>query len=57
MTYLSHFARLLTEKNCKLKLARAVDLDDQSAFIGVEKVIEPFVESEDSDQEEPGNAE
>ena len=57
LQYLSHFARFLTEKNCKLKLARAVDLGDQSAFIGVKKVIEPFVEPEDRDQEEPGNAE
>lgn len=57
MTYLSHFARFLTEKNCKLKLAPAIDLDDQSAFIGVEKVIEPFTEPKDRDQEEPGNAE
>ena len=58
MTYLSHFARFLAEKNCKLKLASAVDRDDQSVFIGVEKrVIEPFVEPKDRDQEESGNAE
>ncbi len=55
--YLSYFAGLLAERNCKLKIARIIDKDSKNFRISDEHTIEPSVEPEERNQEEPNNAE
>ena len=55
--YLSHFANRLEGSGCILKLAKIVSQNGDKFQTSDEQVIKPFVEPEDRDQEEPGNAE
>lgn len=55
--YLSYFAGLLAERNCKLKIARIIDKDSKNFRISDERTIEPFVELEGRSQKEASNAE
>ena len=57
LEYLSHFARFLTRENLKLKLAKIVGQDAEGFQISDERVIEPFVEPEEYNQEDSNNAE
>ena len=55
--YLSYFAGLLAKRNCKLKIAIIIDKDSKNFRIPDEHTIEPSVEPEERNQEEPSNAE
>lgn len=57
ITYLSHFAKLLAEQDCKLLIRKVVDRDGEKIQLPDIRVIEPFVEPEGHNQEEPNNAE
>ncbi len=54
--YLSHLAKLLAEQSCKLKLAKIVSRNAEGYQTCDEQVIEPFVDPEEPNQEEPNNA-
>lgn len=54
--YLSYFAGLLAERNCKLKIARIIDKDSKNFRISDEHTIEPSIEPEERNQQEPNNA-
>lgn len=58
LQYLSYFARILANFHCKLKLAKITgqDAEDVSTLSDV-RTIEPFVYTEERDQQEPNNAE
>ena len=55
--YLSHFAKLLAEQSCKLKLAKIVSRNAEGYQTCDEQVIESFVDPEEPNQEERSNAE
>ena len=55
--YLSHVAALLAKQDCKLKLAKILNQTDEHVQYSDPKVVEPFVEPEEHDQQEPNNAE
>ena len=57
LQYLSHFARFLARENLKLKLAKIIGQDAEGFQISDERVIEPFAEPQERNQEEPSNAE
>ena len=55
--YLSHLARLLDRYKCKLKLAEIINQNSESFQHSEPEIIQPFVEPEERNQEEPNNAE
>ena len=57
ITYLSHFARLLAEQNCKLLIRKVENREGKKIQRDDIRIIEPFVEPEEHNQEEPSNAE
>lgn len=55
--YLSHLARFLDRYKCKLKLAEIINQNSESFQHSEPEIIQPFVEPEERNQEEPNNAE
>ena len=57
ITYLSHFARLLAEQNCKLLIRKVENREGKEIQLDDIYIIKPFVEPEERNQQEPSNAE
>ncbi|MCY4055964.1 MAG: DUF2806 domain-containing protein [Cyanobacteria bacterium MAG CAR4_bin_6] len=53
--YLSHLAKLLVERNCKLLIRKIVYSDGEETKSSDARIIEPFVDSEEHGQQEPSN--
>ena len=50
LLYLSYFATLLAEQNCKLSIRKIMYQNDQEIQLSDIRIIEPFVEPEERDQ-------
>ena len=57
ITYLSYFAKLLAEQDCKLLIRKFVDRDGEKIQLPDIRIIKPFAEPEEHNQKEPNNAE
>lgn len=55
--YLSYFAGLLAERNCQLKIAKIVDKYSKNFRVSDVRIIKPFAEPQERNQQEINNAE
>ena len=56
LLYLSYFAKFLAKQNCKLRIGMIVDQDAKGFRYSSIHIIEPFVDSEERNQEESNNS-
>ena len=57
LLYISHFSEFLVKQNCKLKIYTIADQDYKNSQPYGKDIVEPFVDPEERNQQEPDNAE